>query len=128
MVERRRKPETPEEAIADIEAHPERGKVEGEDLIAFDKIELRQAVPRELWQRALEVGGAMGLNKTDLVTAALVEWVSDPGRQQMLSNFYSLKLSKHQTSNRFEIFTKVLGAYKNLARKLRANLDTTTQK
>ena len=116
-----KRPETPEELAADIENHPERGKLDDDEVVRFDRVELRQYVPRDLWRRSLEIGGAMGLNKSDIVQAALIEWVSQPGRQAMREQFYQLKMDKHQVS-RQKVFEKILGAYKAVARKMRANL------
>jgi hypothetical protein len=116
-----KKPQTPEEVATDIETHPERGKLDDEEVVRFDRVELRQYVPRELWRRSLEIGGSMGLNKSDIVQSALIEWVSHPGRQAMREQFYQVKMDKHQVS-RYRIFEKILGAYKAVARKMRANL------
>jgi len=115
------KPETPEEVQIDIESHPERGKLNGDEVVAFDKVEFRGSVPREIYRLALEVGGATGDDKSSILTKALEEYVLR--RLPLLERSESIKAEKFGVS-RLEIRSKTFGAYKAKGRAKRANLDS----
>ncbi len=112
---KKQKPQTPEELAADIENHPDRGKLDGEDVVRFDLEDIRVAISKELYRTLLEVGGAMGLNKKEIFMAALIRFVTDPGVLSMVERSQSLKSEKFGVS-RFQIRSKVLGSYKHVAR------------
>lgn len=117
---KRKKPQTPEEVQIDIESHPERGKLNGDEVVAFDKVEFRGSVPREIYRLALEVGGATGDDKSSILAKALEEYVLR--RMPLLERSESIKAEKFEVS-RLEIRSKTFGAYKAKGRAKRANLE-----
>ena len=117
---KRKKPQTPEEVQIDIEEHPERGKLNDDEVVAFDKVEFRGSVPREIYRLALEVGGATGDDKSSILTKALEEYVLR--RMPLLERSESIKAEKFGVS-RLEIRSKTFGAYKAKGRAKRANLQ-----
>lgn len=120
---KRKQPATPEELEKDIEKHPERGQLNGEEVIRFDSVELRGQIPREMYRRFLEIAGAQGMTKGQALLTAIASWVSQPGNQALLDHFLSLQSEKHGKS-RVEIRSKIFGAYKKTARLRRRNLGT----
>jgi hypothetical protein len=118
---KQKKPETPEEVQIDIKSHPERGKLNGDEVVAFDKVEFRGSVPREIYRLALEVGGATGDDKSSILTKALEEYVLR--RLSLLERSESIKSEKFGVS-RLEIRSKTFGAYKAKGRAKKANLDS----
>lgn len=117
---KKKKPQTPEEVQIDIESHPERGKLNGDEVVAFDKVEFRGSVPREIYRLALEVGGATGDDKSAILAKALEEYVLR--RLPLLERSESIKAEKFNTT-RLEIRSKTFGAYKAKGRAKRANLQ-----
>jgi hypothetical protein len=117
---KRKKPQTPEEVQIDMASHPERGKLNGDEVVAFDKVEFRGSVPREIYRLALEVGGATGDDKSSILTKALEEYVLR--RLPLLERSESIKAEKFNTT-RLEIRSKTFGAYKAKGRAKRANLQ-----
>lgn len=118
---KRKQPQTPDELEKDIESHPDRGKLGGDEVVRFDSTELRGQIPRELYRRFLEVAGAQGMSKGQALLTAIASWVSQPGNQAMLDHFLSLQSEKYGQS-RVEIRSKIFGAYKRTARLRRKNL------
>lgn len=118
---KRKQPETSGELEKDLEIHPERGQVNGEEVVRFDSVELRGQIPRELYRRFLEVAGAQGLSKGQGLLIAIARWVSDSGNQALLDHFLTLQSEKYGKS-RVEIRSKVFGMYKKTARARRRNL------
>ncbi|ALF52217.1 hypothetical protein ACX27_04095 [Nostoc piscinale CENA21] len=116
----RKKPTTAEELKADIENHPERGKLNGDDVVAFDKVEFRGNVPREIYRLALEVGGALGDDKSTILVKALEEYVIR--RLELLERSQRIK-SKKFGVDELEIRSKTFGAYKAKGRAKKANLQ-----
>lgn len=117
----RRKPQSKNELKQDVESHPERGKVNGEDIIRFDRVEVRVKVPRELYRKALSIGGPMGLSKTEIITLALVKLVSDSGLQGVEEGFLEYQCEKHQITKK-EARSKIFGAYKAVGRAKKLHL------
>lgn len=115
----RKKPTTEEEIRLDIETHPERGKINSDDVVAFDKVEFRGNVPREIYRLALEVGGATGDDKSTILTKALEEYVLR--RLPLLERQEDIKAEKFNVS-RLTIRSKTFGAYKAKGRAKKANL------
>lgn len=116
----KKKPSNPEELKADIEQHPERGKIGGDDVVAFDKVEFRGSVPREVYRLALETGGALGDDKSMILAKALEEYV--------LRRIELLERSQRMKAQRFgvdepEIRAKTFGAYKAKGRSKQSNLQ-----
>jgi hypothetical protein len=119
MTEKRKKPITPAERKADIENHPERGKLNGEEVVSFDKVEFRGSVPREIYRLALEVGGMIGDDKSAILSKALEEYVL--ARLPLLERNQRIKAEKFGVSE-LEIRSKTFGAYKAKGRAKAANL------
>lgn len=119
----RRKPENPQEIEKDIQGHPERGKLNGEDVVRFDLEEIRVAIPKELYRLLLEAGGAMGLSKKEVVMMALTRFVTDAGVMRLVERSQQLKSEKFGVS-RVEIRSKVFGAYKRVARAFKSRMDS----
>ncbi len=111
----RQKPTNPQELKQDIQDHPERGKLNDEDVVRFDLEEIRVSIPKELYRVLLEVGGAMGLNKKEIIMMALTQFAVSPGVMQLVERSQQLKAEKFGVS-RTEIRSKVLGSYKRVAR------------
>lgn len=123
---KRKQPATPEELEKDIENHPERGELNGDEIVRFDSVELRGQIPRELYRRFLEVAGAQGMTKGQAILTAIASWVSQPGNQALLDHFLSLQSEKYGKS-RVEIRSKIFGMYKKTARARRKNLQGKTE-
>ena len=121
---KRKKPQTPEEVQIDIANHPERGKLDGDEVVAFDKVEFRGSVPREMYRLALEVGGATGDDKSIILTKALEEYVLR--RLPLLERSESVKAEKFGVG-RLQIRSKTFGAYKAKGRAKKANLDSSRE-
>jgi len=119
---KRKQPETPDELNKDIETHPDRGQIDGEEVVRFDSVELRGQIPREMYRRFLEIAGAQGMTKGQALLTAIASWVSQPGNQAMLNHFLSLQSEKYNQS-RVEVRAKIFGAYKKTARLRRKNLQ-----
>jgi hypothetical protein len=117
-----KKPQTPEELSADIESHPDRGKVDGEPVIRLDRTEFRGSVPRELYRQALLIGGSMGLSKSDILVVALTKFVSDSGHQAVKEATIQRKSEKFGISA-LDVISKIFGAYKAVGREKRARLS-----
>ena len=111
-----KKPETLEELQADAQAHPERGKLNGDDVVRFNLKKFEGMIPSSLYREILEIGGVFGLDKEAILVSALMEWVSQPGRQMARQNFYQRETTKHGASE-LEVRSKVFGSYKGFIRK-----------
>lgn len=111
----RQKPTNNDELLQDIESHPERGKLNGEDVVRFDTEDLQVSIPKELYRILLEIGGSMGLNKKEIVMLALTRLATDPGVLALLERSHSIKAEKYGVSP-VEIRSKVFGAYKRVGR------------
>jgi len=108
-------PKTVEELTSDLESHPERGKLNGQDVVRFDHKEFAGLVPYALAKRALECGAPYGFTRDEILTAALTMWTSDPGVQQARLTYQQELAEKHQTSPR-KVRSKIHGAYKKVLR------------
>ncbi len=108
-------PKTVDELTADLESHPDRGKLNGQDVVRFDLKEFSGVVPYALAKLALECGAPYGFNRDEILTAALTMWTSDPGIQQARITYQQELAEKHQTSPR-KIRSKIHGAYKKILR------------
>ena len=117
----RKKPETPEELLLDIESHPERGKINGKEVICFGRREIRGTVSAEAKQKFLRVLATQGLTMNEGLAFALsLLW--DLQREAVEAN-------EREKSEKFgvtiqEIQSKVFGAYKARGRNKKANLDS----
>jgi hypothetical protein len=122
----KKKPQIQEELSADIESHPDRGKIDGEPVIRLDRTEFRGSVPRELYKQALLIGGSMGLSKSDILVVALTKFVSDSGHQAVKEATLQQKSEKFGISV-LDVIAKIFGVYKALGREKRARLAATDE-
>ena len=60
-----KKPTTAAEIRADIEAHPNRGKINGQSIVRKGKIELRGYVPKPLYDEMIHLSRALSFSKAD---------------------------------------------------------------
>ncbi|HEY9633741.1 MAG TPA: hypothetical protein V6D14_10065 [Coleofasciculaceae cyanobacterium] len=108
-------PQTAEELSKDLEKHPERGKLNGKDVVRFEMKEFSGVIPYSLAIRALESGAPFGFTRDEILTAALTMWVSDPGIQQARKDYQQELADKHQTRTSL-VRSKIRGAYKKVLR------------
>lgn len=119
---KRKKPTTKEELEADIKNHPDRGKLDGNDVVRFDLVEIRGKVPRELYRRILEIGGSLGFNKSQVLLIALSHFANDQGYQESYRNFVETK-SAYYGVEESTIRSKIFGAYKRKGREAKARFN-----
>lgn len=117
----RKKPITPEEVKTDIENHPDRGQLNGEDVVRFESVNLQLSLPRELENQLLEIGACLGMSKSEVFRHAIASFVSQPGNQAMVERWQQKKAEKFGVS-KSEICSKTFGGYKKIAREKRARL------
>jgi hypothetical protein len=108
-------PETTEELRADIESHPERGRVDEKPLVKFESKEISGFIPESLYEEFIQSGAAMGLDKDNLLLAAITKFVTDPGVIALRQAFLARKAQKHDKTI-LEIHSKIIGAYKGHTR------------
>jgi hypothetical protein len=119
----RKKPVGKEETLKDLESHPERGKIDGEEVVRFKTVNIQASIPAEMHSQLLEVGGAFGIeNKNELLRLAIASFLTQPGTVAMVERWQSRKAEKHNV-NKFEIKSKTLGSYKRVARVRAARLE-----
>lgn len=117
-----RKPETEKEILNDIESHPDRGMLDGEDVIRFEAVNIVFTLPRELENQLLEIGACLGMSKSDVLRHAIASFVSETGNQAMISRWQENKGKKYGVEQP-EIKNKVFGSYKKIARRHKSRID-----
>lgn len=117
-------PKTVEELTSDLESHPDRGKLNGQDVVRFDLKEFSGVIPYALAQRALECGAPFGFTRDEILTAALTMWTSDPGVQQARLTHLQELADKHKTTIP-KVRSKIRGAYKKVRRVKQLNVLNT---
>ena len=100
-------------------------KIDNTPAVRFDSVDMRGMVPRELESEALFCGGAHGYSKAEIIRAAIANWVGDPRTQAIKNSFLKRKMAQHNM-NEYEVYVRVLEAYKRTARDRRGNLDETS--
>jgi hypothetical protein len=118
-----KKPENQEELLQDIETHPERGMLHGEDVVRFEPVDIQFSLPRELENQLLEIGACLGMKKADLLRHAIAVFVALPGNQSMVERWQQKKADKF-LENRTVVRAKVFGSYKKIARNHKARLNS----
>lgn len=118
----KKKPELREELKEDIEQHPERGMINGEDVVRFKTIKLQVEIPREMELALLQFGATQGMSKADVVRHALATFNSLPGTIESIKSWQQQRAEKFETDTK-AIRNKVYGSYKKLARLRRARLE-----
>lgn len=111
-------PQTADELRRDIEAHPNRGLLDDKPLVKFELKEISGLIPESLYDEFIQSGAAMGLDKDHLLLTAIAKFVTDPGVIALRQSFLDRKAHKHKT-NSLEVHSKIIGAYKNRARRVR---------
>jgi hypothetical protein len=114
-LERRENPHNTEDLRADIETHPDRGRLEDKPIVKFEPKEISGFIPENLYDEFLQSGAAMGLDKDALLLAAITKFVTDPGVIALRQAFINRKALKHNTTT-LEIHSKIIGAYKGRTR------------
>jgi len=115
-----RNPETVQELTTDLENHPDRGKLKGQEVVRFDRKEFSGMIPHALAARAFECGAPFGFTRDEILTAALTMWTSDPGIQQARLTYQQELAEKYDTPVP-KVRSKIRGAYKKIRRVKRLN-------
>jgi hypothetical protein len=110
-----RRPETVEELTMDLDNHPDRGKLNGQEVVRFDLKEFSGMIPHGLAARALESGAPFGFTRDEILIAALTMWTSDPGIQQARITYQQELAEKYDTPVS-KVRSKIRGAYKKVRR------------
>jgi hypothetical protein len=118
----KKKPENSEELLQDIESHPDRGMLDGEDVVRFEPVNISCTLPRELENQLLEIGACLGMSKSDVLRHAIATFVAMPGNQAMISRWQQKKAERFVT-NLLTIREKVFGSYKKIARIFQSRLN-----
>ena len=113
-------PETVEALTTDLKNHPDRGKLNGQEVVRFDLKEFSGMISHGLAARALECGAPFGLTRDEILTAALTLWTSNPGIQQARLT-YQQELAEKYDIPVAKVRSKIRGAYKKIRRVKRLN-------
>jgi len=116
-----RKPTTADELKADIESHPDRGTIDGVDVVRFDQDEIRGKIPKELHRELLIWAGLNGKTKAQAIEYAITFMLNDEGHQALVERRLREKAELFKTSPT-EIRNAILGYFKRIARQSRAKL------
>lgn len=117
-----KKPESNEEVVTDIESHPERGQLDGEDIVRFEGVPLQFSIPRELENQLLEIGACLGMSKAEILKHAIACFVSHSGNQAMVERWQQKKAEKFGVPKNV-IRVKAFGGYKKAARDRRLRME-----
>lgn len=115
----RKKPITPEEVQSDIDNHPDRGKINGEPVLALDRRQVRGTCSGEAKRKLIRVMAVYGWDFSEGLSAAIATlW--DKER-------HNVEAHEQEKAERFgvsiqEIRSKEFGIYKDRSRRKRANL------
>lgn len=114
----RKQPQSQEEIQADIQNHPQRGKINGEDVVARDRREIRGTCSAESKRKLLRVMGCYGWDMGEGLNAAIAAlWSKE---RENVEAHEREKIEKFGVSNS-EIQSKTYGAYKARGRAKKAN-------
>lgn len=116
-----KKPVSKAEILADIESHPDRGQLNGEDVVRFEGIPLNFSLPRELENQLLEIAACLGMTKSQAFIHAVATFVSLPGNQAMIDRWQTKKAEKYNV-DKSTIRSKTFGGFKKIAREKRSRL------
>lgn len=122
MADKKKQPGAQEEPGADSEDTSERGPMNGEAIVRFDGVEVRAQVPLGLLREAIMCCAALGFGKAEIIRAALSRLVMDPGVQQLKESYLRRNAFQYGVSEH-EVYSKVLQAYKDTARRKRLNIQ-----
>jgi hypothetical protein len=118
----RKKPVTPEEVQDDIDNHPDRGKINGEPVLALDRQEVRGTCSGEAKRKLIRVMSVYGWDFSEGLSMAIAAlW--DKERHNVEAHEQE-KAQKFGVTTQ-EIRNKEYGAYKDRSRRKRANITST---
>ena len=115
----RKKPETREEILSDIANHPERGKINGQDVIATGRREIRGTVAGETKRKLLRIAACYGANMGEILTMAIAalwerERINVERHEQEKADSFAVDVKQIQV--------KSYGHYKARGRERKSNL------
>lgn len=120
----RKKPITPQEIEADIDSHPDRGKINGEYVLALDRRQVRGTCSGEAKRKLVRIMAVYGWNFSEGLSSAIAAlW--DKERENVEAHEQE-KADKFGVSAQ-EIRNKQFGAYKDRSRRKTANLESTDE-
>ena len=111
----------PEELAEDIQTHPERGLVDGKEILPGGNRTITISVSSELYRRFLLTCAAYDEGKQSGAKQALAHWVNNPNAIAAVENLLQSKMTEHELT-RSEVIHKILGVFKAKARELRSRL------
>ena len=118
MAERKKQPSTSEEVIEDIKNHSERGKLNGEEVVALDRREVRGTCGAEAKRKLLRVAACYGYDMSEVLGAAISAlWSKERENVEAHEREKTEKFGVTST----EIHSKTYGAYKARGRAKKAN-------
>lgn len=114
-----KKPETKEEILNDIANHPERGKINGQDVINTSRREIRGTVAAETKRKLLRIAACYGANMGEILTMAIAalwerERINVEKHEQEKADAFGVDVKQVQR--------KSYGHYKAKGREKKANL------
>ena len=115
----RKKLETKEEILSDIANHPERGKINGQDVIATGRREIRGTVAGETKRKLLRNAACYGANMGEILTMAIAalwerERINVERHEQEKADSFAVDVKQIQV--------KSYGHYKAKGRERKSNL------
>lgn len=114
----KKKPSTPEEALTNLEEHPERGKIGGKEVVDRKGKEVRFTIPGEMYKQILEIGGLLGMNKTGVLKLMAVSFIREYAplhKHLMEEKIRDFLPDLDEESAKQVITAKILGSFKQVA-------------
>ncbi|MDF5733871.1 MAG: hypothetical protein PUP92_39345 [Rhizonema sp. PD38] len=116
----KRQPQTPEEIQADIESHPERGKINDEYVLALDRREVRGSCSGESKRKLIRIMAVYGWDMSEGLSSAIAAlW--DKERQNVEA--HEREKAEYFNVDTKEVRNKQFGIYKDRGRRKKANLQ-----
>ncbi|NEP01246.1 MAG: hypothetical protein F6K58_21825 [Symploca sp. SIO2E9] len=98
-----KKPETIEELEAWLENRKDHGKINGEPIIQTGTTEIRSGfVPGNLYDEVLLIGAAIGFNKSQIGTHALLKFLASPTKEMLQDKL--LELGSYEAHSEFRAY------------------------
>ena len=120
----RKKPQSKQEIRDDVDNHPERGKINGEPILALDRREVRGSCSGESKRKLLRIMATYGWDMSEGLSAAIASlWNKE--RE-------NVEAHEREKAERFgvtaqEIQNKEFGIYKDRGRRKKANLEANNE-
>lgn len=116
----RKKPVTNEELLEDIESHPDRGRINGEEVLALDRREVRGTCSGEAKRKLIRVMAVYGWDFSEGLSSAIAAlWNKE---RENVEAHEAEKAAKFNVDVQ-QIRVKEYGAYKDRSRRKKANLS-----